>query len=135
MSPSRRSDEFNALDKLLQDLFCSSVDVRVRARNALPAAIRAWPEGDILDLLYVIESFGASVARKFDLDCGHGRLEAENAVLSGEDAIRRLVRAPIESALRKGSRIAPIAASGATMAYLRRSPSKSVSDYLISLVA
>lgn len=135
IAPSGRTDEGGVLDKLLQDLFCSSVGTRARARSALPTAIRAWPEGDILDLLYVIEAFAIAVARRFDVESCRGRLDAGNAILSGEDAIRRMVRAPIESALRDGSRIAPIAASGATTAYLRRSPSKAVSDYLLSLVA
>ena len=135
ISPSGPSAKPNVLDKVLQDLFSSSVHARVSARSALPARIRTWPEGDILDLLHVIESFGAAVAIKLDVDACLGRSNTEYAVLSGEDAIRRVVRAPIEAALKKKDRMSPIAASGVTIAYLRRSPSKAVSDYLLSLVA
>ena len=134
ISPPHPSAEPNVLDKLLRDLFCTSVDARERVRRTLQARIRAWPEGDILDLPHVIESFAAAVTRRLDVDPCLSRLDTANAVLSGEDAIRRLVRAPIESALRKKDRMSPIAASGATIAYLRRSPSKAVSGYLISLV-
>lgn len=83
ISPQGPSAEQNVMDKLLQDLFCSSLDARLRARSALPVSIRAWPEGDILDLLHVIESFGAAVAGKLDVDPSLGWSNTENAVLSG----------------------------------------------------
>jgi hypothetical protein len=126
--------EPNTQDLLLSGVFSASAEARTAGRSKLPFRTRTWTEGEILDLLDVVGTFEAAINQNFNFELPATESTGVEAILAGEAAIRKLIRSPIEVALKRNDRLSPILASGATSACLRRAPSKIVSDYLLSLV-
>ncbi|MET3299225.1 hypothetical protein [Bradyrhizobium diazoefficiens] len=122
----------DAYDVFVGELFNSTINVRKAARNQLPRRIRAWIEGDILDLIEVIGAVICLANQGVELP--PNRSEGIEIVLAGDSAIRRCLRRPLDQAMCSKDRLAPALASSKVFARLRRAPSRLVSEYLMSLV-
>lgn len=130
-SSTKASDPY---DRFVGGLFNPAINVRSATRSKLPSKTRAWAEGDILDLIDVVGEFNLSM--NHDLASGPRSKEITGVatVLAGEAAIRTSLRRPLQQAMKDNNRLAPVLASCATAARVRRGPSRRVSDYLMTLV-
>jgi hypothetical protein len=130
-SSTKASDPY---DRFVGGLFNPAINVRSATRSKLPSKTRAWAEGDILDLIDVVGEFNLSM--NHDLASGPRSKEITGiaTVLAGEAAIRTSLRRPLQQAMKDNNRLAPVLASCATAARVRRGPSRRVSDYLMTLV-
>jgi hypothetical protein len=129
-----RGDDVEVVE-FFRGLFSPSMETREAFRDRLPAQLKTWPEGAVLELVNVLGYFETHLCVPHQAPvCQKDVLSGVRAILAGIDGIAQLVTSSLERARQSEDRLATTISFALASSKIRKSRSAQVRKFLGELL-